>query len=329
MPNCLIIGAGLAGLIAARELQAQGQAVLVLDKGRGVGGRMATRRIEDAVFDHGAQFFTARSPEFETMVAEWRQAGVAAEWCRGFSQNGEPAPSDNHPRYRGNGGMTAILKFLARGVDVRLEQRVLHVEPQGAGWRAVAENDAVFNADAIILTAPVPQSIALLDAGNCALPPQIRRDLESITYDPCITVLALLETGSTLPPPGAIQFNGEPISWLADNFQKGISPRHGAITIHAGPQFSRDHWEAEDATITAALFEAAQQWLGSPIVAHQVHRWRYAKAVQNYPQPCLCVEMPAPLIFAGDAFAGAKVEGAALSGLAAARVLINQWKHEN
>ncbi|MDP3490273.1 MAG: FAD-dependent oxidoreductase, partial [Phenylobacterium sp.] len=41
-----IIGAGMAGLSCAEALSDAGHAVQVLDKGRGPGGRMSTRRIE-------------------------------------------------------------------------------------------------------------------------------------------------------------------------------------------------------------------------------------------------------------------------------------------
>jgi len=155
------------------------------------------------------------------------------------------------------------------------------------------------------------------------LPGNIRHQLETITYDPCIAVLALLEGGSTLAEPGAIQLSSELIAWMADNYQKGISPRPGAITIHAGPQFSRAHWESDDAAIVATLTEHVSHWLKHPVVSYQVQRWRYSKVVKNHPWPCVTVEAPAPLVFAGDAFAGAKIEGAALSGLAAARQLLN------
>ncbi|MSO32728.1 MAG: FAD-dependent oxidoreductase, partial [Ilumatobacteraceae bacterium] len=59
----VVVGAGIAGLTAARALSHAGHSVIVLDKGRSVGGRMATRRIGDATVDHGAQFFTVRSDD--------------------------------------------------------------------------------------------------------------------------------------------------------------------------------------------------------------------------------------------------------------------------
>ena len=98
--TCLVVGAGLAGLIAARQLHSSGASVVVLDEGRSVGGRLATRRIGDGVFDHGAQFFTVRDAEFGKHVAEWLRAGVVREWCRGFAHMDGALwrRDDGHPR---------------------------------------------------------------------------------------------------------------------------------------------------------------------------------------------------------------------------------------
>ena len=73
-PSCVVVGAGISGLLAAQELTAAGWRVVVLDKGRGVGGRMATRRVGDGTFDHGAQFFTVRGERF--LAGERRRRGV-------------------------------------------------------------------------------------------------------------------------------------------------------------------------------------------------------------------------------------------------------------
>ena len=78
--NILIIGAGLAGLSAANDLQRSGYKVLVVDKGRGLGGRLAGRRIGNATFDHGAQFMTTRHSRFVEEVNRWVDAGVAEQW---------------------------------------------------------------------------------------------------------------------------------------------------------------------------------------------------------------------------------------------------------
>jgi len=98
-----VVGAGLSGLIAARDLASRGHTVVVVDKGRGVGGRLATRRIGDAVFDHGAQFFTVRDARFQAIVDEWLDGGVVRVWCHGFGTE-----QDGFPRYVGTAGMTSI-----------------------------------------------------------------------------------------------------------------------------------------------------------------------------------------------------------------------------
>ena len=59
-----IVGAGIAGLAAARRLRAAGLTCTLFDKSPGLGGRMATRREGYLRFDHGAQYFTARGPRF-------------------------------------------------------------------------------------------------------------------------------------------------------------------------------------------------------------------------------------------------------------------------
>ena len=123
----LILGAGLAGLKAARDLQAGGRRVLVLDKGRGVSGRAATRRWDGVPVDHGAQFFTARSEDFRAQVADWLARGVCFEWAKGFHQwdddgRGVRAPDlkhDDHPRYACRAGMSALGKDLASRADGR------------------------------------------------------------------------------------------------------------------------------------------------------------------------------------------------------------------
>ena len=66
-----VVGAGLSGLLVARALQARGGKVVVLEKSRGLGGRLTTKRVGEAVFDTGAQYFTAKSERFAG--GRWRQ----------------------------------------------------------------------------------------------------------------------------------------------------------------------------------------------------------------------------------------------------------------
>jgi predicted NAD/FAD-dependent oxidoreductase len=110
------------------------------------------------------------------------------------------------------------------------------------------------------------------------------------------------------------------MAWVSDNTQKGIcagADAGSSITMHAGPVFSRAHWD--DATRTAGfLLQRAAPWLGARVKHFQTHRWKFSQPTHIHDEPVLSVRCPAQLAFAGDAFGGARVEGATLSGLAAA-----------
>ncbi len=315
----VIVGAGMAGLAAANRLQDTGFPVLVLDKARGIGGRVATRRVGTGVADHGAQFFTAREPPFIRLVAGWLTRGVAQEWSRGFADPSGQIPPDGHPRYRGTRGMTDIPKHLSSTLAIRLKTRVaeLRANPDRT-WSTRLHGGETINSPAILLTPPLPQSLRLLEAGRVLLPGSVSNELEAIAYDPCLALIAVLPSPSKVPQPGAVRFAQGPIAWIADNRIKGISPRATTVTIHAGPELSRSLWDREDGQVAARLLELSQAWLGSEPVEVQVHRWRFSQPTSLHPHRTIVLTRPAPLAFAGDAFAGPRVEGAALSGLAAA-----------
>lgn len=314
----IVVGAGIAGLLAAKTLQQRGYRVIVVDKGRGVGGRMATRRIENAVFDYGAQFFSVRDSRFVQWVEQWVEAGVAEVWTHGVGTD-----QHNYGRYRGVPSMTAIPKWLAQGLDVRINTKVTAIRLEPSQWRVETEGDEALHADALIMTPPVPQSLALLDAGEVRLLGVIRKALERISYLPCIAVMVVLDGPSSIQAPGGVTLRSEPIAWIGDNTQKGVSPQASAITIHATPDFSRTHFEDDTDSLAQILLDAARPWFGERhVLAFEVHRWRYAEPAQPYPHLFLPASTAVPMVFAGDAFGGPRVEGAALSGLGAADYLL-------
>jgi renalase len=315
----VVVGAGLAGLSAARLLRDSCE-VVVLDKSRWVGGRLATRRVGAVTLDHGAQFFTTHTAEFAAVVAEWAEAGLAEPWFHGRIGPTGVADADGHTRYRGVATMNAIAGHLADGLDVRRSTTVTSIVRRGAGWCVLAA-DTEFEADAVLLTAPVPQSLALLAAGEVHLTDADRRSLEAIVYEPCLAVLAVLDGPSGLPEPGAVDPADGPIDWMADNQRKGVSELP-AVTIHATPAFSREHWDSDAELVIDQLVAAAGLASAARRTDTQLHRWRYARPISVHPQRFLLAAGLPPLGFAGDAFGGAKVEGAVLSGLAAGAALL-------
>jgi renalase len=318
--SCIIVGAGLAGLIAAHVLKDTGVRVKVLEKEDKVGGRMRTARLQEGAFDHGAQFFTVRDERFENIVASWVSAGVAEIWTHGFADQNGKKHDDGHPRYRGAHGMTTIVEHLACDLDVQTYAEVTRLKADERVWK-VFTGDLSHTADALVLTAPIPCTLALVDGSGLALPIEDRKALESIDYDPCVAVMALLDGPSGVPEPGGVQIGGEPLFWVSDNQKKGIS-EVPAVTIHAGPQWSRKHMRSDDDTVVRLLLEEAKEYVGMKTKAAAVYRWKHSMPLEPYEEAFVYVEGPPPLMICGDAFAGPKVEGAVLSGLAAADKLL-------
>lgn len=325
--SCIVVGAGISGLLAARELQAEGWRVTVVEKGSGVGGRMATRRLGGGNFDHGAQFFTVRGERFAGFVEGWLAAGVAEEWSQGFANAEGEHDQDGHPRYRGSDGMTSIPDHLASTLDVRTGEKAVRAEPGAEGWEVVCEGGLRVSGAALLLTAPVPQSMDLAESGGYELPDEKRSQLLEVTYDPCLALMVLLDGPAGVPEPGGMQIKGEPLDWIGDNRRKGISEAR-AITIHAGPGWSRDHFDDDEPEITRSLLSFAANRLGTDLEALSLEtslaRWPYSWVTNSHPEPCLVASEVPPLLFCGDAFGQPKVEGAALSGLAAADHLLGR-----
>lgn len=318
--DVVIVGAGLAGLMAARTLASAGWRMAVLDKGRSVGGRLATRWLGHPAnqADHGAQFFTVRSLTFQHEVDKWLSAGVVEVWTRGWSDR-----ADAYPRYAAPGGLNALARHLARDLPVQVNQTVTAVQPADQGWRVCTQAGPTWLAQRLLLTAPLPQSLALLAAGGVTLPPAQQAELAAVTYAPCLCALFRLAHPSRLSAPGALSHPAPPVSWLVDNRLKGLSVET-VLTVHASPAYSQAHYADPDETVLADMWTAIQPWVNDPAPAEQqLKRWRYAQTINPHPQRHAQAQGVPPLFFAGDSFSEPRIEGAALSGLSAATALLS------
>jgi renalase len=325
--SCIVVGAGMAGLTAATTLSEAGWRVMVLDKGRQVGGRTATRALAAGRADHGAQYFTVRDDRMQALVDRWLAAGAVRVWSHGFPTHDGDAPGGRYPRYCGVDGMTRMAGELAGPLDVHVSSRVTQVAADEGRWtltvkRHGADTPETFTADALVMTPPAEQTLTLL--AEVPLPDEVTTALARIEYNPCFALMARLDRPAAVPEPGGVFMPGEPISWLADNAQKGISDAP-TLTIHAGPIFTREHYDDDPETVKALLLAAAADYLGeAEVLETQMLRWRYSQPTVMHPEKTLFTADPAPVAFAGDAFDGAKVEGAVLSGFAAADAIIAQ-----
>ncbi len=317
MKTCIIIGAGMAGLSAALELQQNGWGVTVLDKGRGVGGRLATRRIDTGRADHGAQYFSAKTPEFQQFITELQTKGVVREWHlgEGFS----------NPRFVGTDGMNAIAKCMANGLNVKTNEKVVMICGNQHDCEVVTEFGTQYKANRLIITAPVPQIQTLFEDSQIELSEAEKATFESVEYAPCIAVMLSLSRSSKMPQSGFLKFDKGAVAWVADNFQKGISPQKHTITIHASAAFSKERLEADQTQTGQLMLDSLKEWIEPESVeAMSVHRWRYSLAEKRYSEPfVVCGQSSFPVLIGGDGFGMGNVEGAFVSGLGMAQHLIN------
>jgi len=305
----------MAGLTAARLIADAGHVVTVLDKGRRAGGRMATRQLAGgASADYGAQFFTVRSEAFSVVVARWLDDGSVRQWCRGFPSD------DGHPRYVAAAGMRQLAARMAVGLDVRQSVHVDAVRKIGGRWAVTwpatrGASAGLLEADVVVLTPPAPQSAALV-AGQATIP--------ELAYAPTISLLVALGDSPSVPSPGGIQLQDDPTwSWIGDNMAKGVSPVP-ALTLHTSSEVATARWEQDDDVLTIDLLRAASPWLGGAEILHtSLQRWRYATPVEPHPEACV-VRAEGGLVFAGDGYGGPRIEGAFLSGRAAAEAVLKR-----
>ncbi len=311
--------------MAAQAVQAAGKTAVILEKAPMIGGRLATWPLGSGQADTGAQFFTVRQPQFQKYVSAWQEKGVVFEWSRGWSDGSLlEGVEDGFPRYAAKAGMTAVAQHLAQDLTVHTQTELVKICVAGDGWEVVTEDGRSYQSRALILTPPVPQSLALLDAGGVLLTAKDRAALEKIQYAPSLTGLFWIEGDVILPPPGAIHRPHAAISWIADNRQKGVSPQATILTAQASPTVSQLWYEAPNNELLGMFVAELRPFLAknSTIKAHRIHRWRYALPTVLHPQRTLLAANLPPLAFAGDAFNGPRVEGAALSGLTAVKQLI-------
>jgi len=308
-----IIGAGIAGLVCARELESHGVSVDVFEKSRGPSGRMSTRRTQDWSADHGAQYFTARDPRFIEEVQSWLQAGTAAIWEPTLKVYEAKTWRESHSqdiRYVGTPHMNSPGKHLAEGLTIQYESTISQLERRGGKWHLQCSeaNEITTQYDFVILAIPAPQASALLKGFDS----RATDIADSAQMKACWTMMANFPNQLNVDFDAAF-INQEIISWICQNGSKPM--RQGSTwTIHGSPDWSQDHVELskEDAQeqMVQCLTSLGFNCEGGNI---SMHRWRYASGGLENSIGFLALQ-DIGLGLCGDWLNGGRVEGAWLSG---------------
>ncbi len=323
-----VVGAGLAGLACARVLADRGLRVTVFDKGRSVGGRATSRREESGrVFDHGAQFFTARGEWLQAAVALWEKASVVARWSPRVADASGNVLRPSETWWVGTPSMGALAKCLANGLDVKLGCTVSTVARASEQWSISfwsAEGDAplIHESDALVLALPASQSAEL--ARSCS---SVFSDTATFAQTPCWAVMLGLRGA---PDFGADVFEdrASELAWAAREGSKPGRARFAgedAWMLHASTLWSKAHLEDSPEAVCEAMVAAFAERHGAHAVAvayAKAHRWRFARSPSCEPKLHVLVDRANDLVVCGDWLASARVESALESGRKAAEHLL-------
>lgn len=314
----VVVGAGIAGVACARVLADAGVPVELVDRGRRVGGRMASKRYDGRPADIGASYLTVSDPAFEEVVRGWADAGLAHEWTDTFGVAGpaeERRTTTGPVRWGTPGGIRSLVEALAVDLPVRSATEVQQVS--AAGGRPTVDGRP---AATVVLAMPDPQAVRLVDP---EAHPEAVTGLTA-SYEAVLALTAAWDERCWEELPHGLFVNDDPVvAWIADD---GRRRRDGApvLVAHSTDAHARPHL-ADPPAGGPDLLAALRRYVGADRdpVHTAVHRWTFAKPTGGRPERFLLTGTG--LAACGDSWAEKpRVEAAWLSGTALGHELVRR-----
>lgn len=309
-PRIAVIGAGPAGLSCAQRLAEGGIEPDILEKSRGIGGRVATRQRNGMQFDHGAQFLPLE--DGDDLLRRAEASGSAAPWPAG-APTGEAVPWVGVPR------MKDALQPICDGRAILFKHEIIHIKRSGAVW-ALQTEVATLSYDAVVFAAPAPQILRALDASEQAL----REDLSRIRFEPCHALMAVFE--GRPPWPDVVRDAPDPFELIVRDSAKPGRPAEAECWVaHSTAAWSETRLELPPEQVAGALLSALLEALGSlpPVVATTGHRWRFSQPSRSLGAD-FAESACGTLLAGGDWARGRTVADALSSGRAMANALLQR-----
>jgi renalase len=327
MFDVAIVGAGISGLICAQQLQQAGYRVVVLEKSRGLGGRVTTRRLEDTCADRGLSYLIPTGELTTRFVELLKSQDILQVWTdtvHEFREDFGLKAVKGTPLYIAPNGMSAIARFLAKDLEIQLSKRVVGLSLNNDCWHLQFESSDAVVAKAVVVAIPAPQALTLLTPFAS---PVVLDSLRQVEFSSCISVIAGYPANSVLPAWRSLTvIDDDTLAWIGLDSSKRLGMKSPVFVFHSAAKFAQTYIDTED------LQPVGQQLLNKaaklfPELANpdwlQCDFWRYAFATVPLADNCLNIDTPQPLVCCGDWCGGINLEGAMRSGNAAAKQ-INQ-----
>lgn len=324
MVSVAVVGAGLAGLVVAQRLNKAAN-VTVFEKSRGAGGRIATRYADQFEFDHGAQFFTARTSEFKSFVASLANEGVVDNWRARFSELDRDRVmasrrwDDEYPHFVGIPRMNSIGRFVSRALAVRYDMVVSRLEREGGQWvvfDVAGSEQGRF--DWVVLTAPAAQTAKLVEPYPKAVVLCAERKMRG-----CYALMLGFSAPVPLPWQAALVHRAD-VSWISVNSSKPGRKAPFTLVVHSTNAWADRHIEDPTDVVLAHMLDEASGVSGVDMrqaVHRQIHRWRYANIDRQTGTPSF-IDDEIRLAMCGDWFVRGRIESAFLSATDVSRALL-------
>jgi hypothetical protein len=317
MSRVAIIGAGIGGVVLGQALAGRHD-VVVFEKGRGVGGRMATRQAPGFAFDHGAQFFTARDPRFVALVEQAMAAGAVGEWTAPIASLGADGrlslASPREPHYVGMPGMNSFVRALAGDVTIRSGVDLAPLTARGDdGWQLTDVAGTALGVFDWVISSTVPHQTRALFAGTGS----DADALDGVVMLPCYALLLGFDA-PLRQDWGMVRLDSGPLALVVNNASKpGRDARVGTLVAHSSSAWAEGQLDADPVLTEAGMVAALRDGLdidASAASFRALHRWKSARleGEANYPP---FIDRQRGLAATGDWTTGSRVENVALSAL--------------
>ena len=322
-----IIGAGIAGLTTAKMLREVAE-VTVYEKSRGAGGRACTRYTDLFDFDHGAQFFTVKAPQFKELLNPLIQSDIVKSWNAKFVEIkknkviNQRQWNDDFPHYVGAPSMSEIGRFLAQDLDVKLNTEV-QIRKKEDQWHIIDTDDVNHGSfDWVISTAPSLQSAALLSDEFKFHNILIERNMIE-----CFSLMLGFENKLDLAWEAALISDAD-ISWISVNSSKPDRKKDFTLLIHSTNLWAKNNFNTKKDTVIEQLLDATSGVTGKAIYNAKhidVHRWKFANIKKQIIKPPF-IDQSNRIAACGDWCIKGRIESAFLSGFELANEMRNLFK---